>query len=76
MAFINFLLAYIIFNYVAGTSLMTCTRFMLVIDGKVVNQNVVGFITALSMLFASFYAFNIKYPAEASSTLEFIQRYT
>ena len=53
---------------------MTASRFMLVIDGKVVHQNITGFIQALSMLFASYFVFNIEYPAEATCTLEFIQR--
>jgi hypothetical protein len=60
---------------VAGNSLMTCSRFMLAIDGKVSNQNIVGFVTALSMLFTSYFAFNIEYLPEASATMEFIQRY-
>lgn len=58
----------------AGNSIMICTRFMLAIDGKVGNQNIRNFTNALSMLLASFYAFNIEYPEEGKLTMEFVQR--
>lgn len=47
---------------------------MLLIDGKVVNQDIDGFVTAMSMLFSAFFVLNIEYPQDASATMEFIQR--
>ncbi|XP_065651514.1 uncharacterized protein LOC136079562 isoform X2 [Hydra vulgaris] len=60
---------------VYGNSLFTANRFMLVIDCIVVVDGMNNFIKSFCCLFASFYIFNIPYPKEASSILEFCQRY-
>ncbi|XP_065673739.1 uncharacterized protein LOC136090771 isoform X1 [Hydra vulgaris] len=56
---------------VYGNSLFTANRFMLVIDCIVVFDGMNNFIKSFCCLFASFYIFNIPYPKEASSILEF-----
>lgn len=51
---------------------------MLSIEGRVVfthSPPIPDFATALAVLFASFYVFNIEYQVEAATTLEFVQRY-
>lgn len=48
---------------------------MLSIDGKIVNDSITNFITAINLMFGSFYCLNIHYPVELGSTLEFLQRY-
>ncbi|KAK3882790.1 hypothetical protein Pcinc_012868 [Petrolisthes cinctipes] len=57
-----------------GTSLLMADRFMLSIDGVIINNNFTNFRVALAMLFSSYYIFNIQYPSDAEATLEFIQR--
>ncbi|KAK4320807.1 hypothetical protein Pmani_008346 [Petrolisthes manimaculis] len=57
-----------------GTSLLMADRFMLSIDGVIINNNITNFRVALVMLFSSYYIFNIQYPSDAEATLEFIQR--
>ncbi|XP_065646007.1 uncharacterized protein LOC136076634 isoform X2 [Hydra vulgaris] len=59
---------------VYGNSLFTANRFMLVIDCIVAVDGMNNFIKSFCCLFASFYIFNIPYPKEASSILEFCQR--
>ncbi|XP_065683521.1 uncharacterized protein LOC124813175 isoform X1 [Hydra vulgaris] len=59
---------------VYGNSLFTANRFMLVIDCIVVVDGMTNFVNSFCCLFASFYIFNIPYPKEASSILEFCQR--
>ncbi|XP_065670412.1 uncharacterized protein LOC136088992 isoform X1 [Hydra vulgaris] len=58
---------------VYGNSLFTANRFMLVIDCIVVVDGMNNFIKSFCCLFASFYIFNMPYPKEASSILEFCQ---
>lgn len=50
-------------------------RFMISIDGVIINNNITSFRVALAMLFSAYYIFNIQYPSDAEATLEFIQRY-
>ncbi|XP_050691611.1 uncharacterized protein LOC126983162 [Eriocheir sinensis] len=57
-----------------GASRLTATRYMLSIDGVVVTDHIATFTTGLAMLLASYYNFNIMYPVDSASTLEFIQR--
>ncbi|GBO15737.1 hypothetical protein AVEN_172221-1 [Araneus ventricosus] len=59
---------------VCGLELFNAERFMLCNGGYIVNDSITNFTDAFLMLFASFYVFNICYPAAASSTLQFIQR--
>ena len=64
--------------YNAGSSLATCTSWMLAVDGMIVceaakNQTSV-FLQGLAVLFASHYILNIHYDGDAEATLEFIQR--
>ncbi|KAK2832573.1 hypothetical protein Q7C36_016035 [Tachysurus vachellii] len=58
-----------------GQSCFSSKRFMLCVDRNIVLENITSFITALCMMFASYYCFNIHYPSELASTLEFLQRY-
>lgn len=53
---------------------MSASRFMLSIDGMVVNDHISTFVAGLAMLFSSYYNFNIMYPVDCAATLEFIQR--
>ncbi|XP_019110214.2 uncharacterized protein LOC109137138 [Larimichthys crocea] len=59
---------------VCGTSCYSAKLFMLSIDGKIVNDSITNFITAINLMFGSFYCLNIHYPVELGSTLEFLQR--
>ncbi|KAG1673608.1 hypothetical protein GQR58_015523 [Nymphon striatum] len=56
------------------SSILTANKFMLAIDGCVVNDYLGSFQTALMMLFAAFFCLNVQYPEEAAATLDFIQR--
>uniref|UniRef100_A0A672HBJ7 Sterile alpha motif domain containing 3 n=1 Tax=Salarias fasciatus TaxID=181472 RepID=A0A672HBJ7_SALFA len=58
-----------------GESILEAKRWMLSIEGKVVLQLSSDFTSALSVLFGSYYVFNIEYPEEAATSLEFIQRF-
>ncbi|KAK0151077.1 hypothetical protein N1851_007768 [Merluccius polli] len=49
-------------------------RTMLSVDRNIVNDHIPSFISALCLMFESFYCFNIHYPSELASTLEFLQR--
>ena len=56
----------------------SANKWMLSIEGRVViplSPPMPDFTTALAVLFASFYVFNIEYEVEAVTTLEFVQRY-
>ncbi|RXN37846.1 Prolyl-tRNA synthetase associated domain-containing 1 [Labeo rohita] len=57
-----------------GGSCFTAKRFMLCVDRNVVHDNIPSFISAICMMFGSYYCFNIHYPSELASTLEFLQR--
>ncbi|XP_064641978.1 uncharacterized protein LOC135496292 [Lineus longissimus] len=48
--------------------------FYLVIEGSVVNDQIVTFLEAVISLFSCYYTLNLEYPEEAAVTLEFIQR--
>ncbi|KAJ8262719.1 hypothetical protein COCON_G00151760 [Conger conger] len=60
-----------------GNSLLTATRWMVSIEGKVayVLDSQSDFAAALTVLFSSFYVFNIEYQEAACTTLELIQRF-
>ncbi|KAF7649572.1 hypothetical protein LDENG_00139390, partial [Lucifuga dentata] len=58
---------------VCGTSCYTSRQFMLSIDGKVVNDQIPTFISAICLMFGSYYCLNIHYPVGLGSTLEFLQ---
>ncbi|XP_056870048.1 uncharacterized protein LOC130514465 isoform X2 [Takifugu flavidus] len=55
-------------------SCYSSTRYMLSLDRNLVNTNISSFISALWLMFGSYYCFNIHYPSELASTLEFLQR--
>ncbi|CAI9733695.1 Hypothetical predicted protein [Octopus vulgaris] len=57
-----------------GDSLLNSCKFLLCVDGTVVNEQITSFVTGLCMMFASYYCFNICYNQEAPATLEFVQR--
>ncbi|KAG7462258.1 hypothetical protein JOB18_019490 [Solea senegalensis] len=59
---------------VCGSSCFVAKTFMLSIDQKVVNDHITSFSSAMCLLFGSYYCFNIHYPVELRSTLEFLQR--
>ena len=58
-----------------GQSCYSARRYMLSMDPNIVQDSIPSFITALCMMFWSYYCFNIHYPSELASTLEFLQRY-
>ena len=53
---------------------MMAERYMLPIDGIIVNNSIPNFTVGLMMVFASYYIFGICYPSDADATLEFIER--
>lgn len=57
-----------------GGSPLTATRYALVINKVVVFDGEISATAALCMLFASYYVLNLCYPAQAATTLEFLQR--
>ncbi|XP_047441566.1 uncharacterized protein LOC125008395 [Mugil cephalus] len=59
---------------VCGQSCYSSTRYMLCLDRNLTNTNISSFIPALCLMFGSYYCFNIHYPSELASTLEFLQR--
>ncbi|KAK4326962.1 hypothetical protein Pmani_002565 [Petrolisthes manimaculis] len=59
---------------VVGETLLMADRYMLAIDGIIVNNSIPNFTVGLLMMFASYYIFGICYPKDADATLEFIQR--
>ncbi|XP_059902161.1 uncharacterized protein LOC132453333 [Gadus macrocephalus] len=54
--------------------MMKPTAWMLSIEQKVVVGPHHSFSNGIAAIFASYYCFNLQYPEEGSSTLEFIQR--
>uniref|UniRef100_A0AAR2JH03 SAM domain-containing protein n=1 Tax=Pygocentrus nattereri TaxID=42514 RepID=A0AAR2JH03_PYGNA len=44
------------------------------LDQTLINTNIPSFISAFCLMFGSYYCFNIHYPSELASTLEFLQR--
>ncbi|KAM8729082.1 uncharacterized protein AB9X84_026423 [Acanthopagrus schlegelii] len=59
---------------VCGTSCYASRQFMLSVDGKVVNDHIPNFISAICLMFGTYYCLNIHYPVGLGSTLEFLQR--
>jgi hypothetical protein len=59
---------------ISGDSPMNAKGFFLAVDRTLCSGKIINFARALAILFASFYIFNIKYPTESGSTLEFLQR--
>ncbi|XP_047677874.1 uncharacterized protein LOC125146092 [Tachysurus fulvidraco] len=49
-------------------------RFMLCVDRKIVNDDITTFITAVCLMFGSYYCFNIHYPTDLASVLDFLKR--
>ncbi|GAA6112334.1 uncharacterized protein LOC117596411, partial [Tachysurus ichikawai] len=59
---------------VCGQSCYSSTRYILSLDQNLINTNISSFISELCLMFGSYYCFNIHYPSELASTLEFLQR--
>lgn len=72
MVMTNMLL--IFFSAFKGTSCYASRRFMLAVDRKAVNDQIPTFIDAICLMLGSYYCFNIHYPVDLGSTLEFLQR--
>ncbi|XP_026053218.1 uncharacterized protein LOC113039532 [Carassius auratus] len=61
-----------------GETILTAKKWMLSIEGRVVippGAHMADFTTAFAALFACYYVFNLEYQVEASTTLEFVQRF-
>ncbi|XP_060758551.1 uncharacterized protein LOC132869227 [Neoarius graeffei] len=58
---------------VCGQSCFSSRRMMLSLDRVIVNDQMTSFIQSLCMMFGSYYCFNIHYPSQLASTLEFLQ---
>ncbi|XP_062389532.1 uncharacterized protein LOC134077909 [Sardina pilchardus] len=58
---------------VCGQSCFSAARYMLSLDRNLINSNI-SFISALCLMFESYFCFNIHFPSELASTLEFLQR--
>uniref|UniRef100_A0A8C3ADM1 Uncharacterized protein n=1 Tax=Cyclopterus lumpus TaxID=8103 RepID=A0A8C3ADM1_CYCLU len=52
----------------------TPSAFMLAVDREVIIEDVASFTDALVGMFACYYVFNLRYPAELGATMEFLQR--
>ncbi|KAK0152046.1 hypothetical protein N1851_006572 [Merluccius polli] len=59
---------------VCGRSCYSANRFMLSVDRNIVQDNIPSFVSALCLMFGSYYCFNIHNPSCLASTLEFLQR--
>ncbi|KAG5263565.1 hypothetical protein AALO_G00266190 [Alosa alosa] len=59
---------------VCGRSCYSAKRFMLSVDRNIVQDSIPSFVSAICLMFGSYYCFNIHYPACLASTLEFLQR--
>ncbi|XP_030284809.1 uncharacterized protein LOC115588357 [Sparus aurata] len=59
---------------VCGQSCYSANRFMLSVDRNIVQDNIPSFVSALCLMFGSYYCFTIHYPSCLASTLEFLQR--
>ncbi|XP_071330210.1 uncharacterized protein [Trachinotus anak] len=59
---------------VCGTSCYASRHFMLSVDGKIVNDHIPNFVSAIGLMFGAYYCLNIHYPVDLGSTLEFLQR--
>ncbi|KAF5892959.1 Interferon-induced 44, partial [Clarias magur] len=55
------------------SSCYTSNLFMLSIDQKITTPHISTFLSAICMMFGSYYCFNIHYSLEMGSTLEFMQ---
>jgi hypothetical protein len=60
---------------IAGDSTLTGSRLLLSVHGIVVCDNISNPVTAVAMLFGTYYVMNLHYPECAAITLEFIQSY-
>lgn len=61
-----------------GETILTANKWMLSIEGRVVIPPaacLADFTTALAALFTCYYVFNLENQVEASTKLEFVQRY-
>ncbi|XP_065671407.1 uncharacterized protein LOC136089366 isoform X1 [Hydra vulgaris] len=58
---------------VFGDALLTAKLFALLVDGIVIVENISNFTKAFCCLFTAYYVFNIPYPNQVSTTLEFYQ---
>ncbi|KAF6724413.1 hypothetical protein FQA47_014485, partial [Oryzias melastigma] len=61
------------FIIVCGSSCFSAETFMLSIDKNIVNDKISSFTSAICLMFGSYFCFNIHYPVELRSTLEFLQ---
>ncbi|KAI7811278.1 hypothetical protein IRJ41_012513 [Triplophysa rosa] len=59
---------------VCGPSCYAAVQFMLAVDRNIVNDDITSFISAVCLMFGSYYCSNINYPTELASVLEFLQR--
>ncbi|XP_060776779.1 uncharacterized protein LOC132886232 [Neoarius graeffei] len=59
---------------ICGQSCFSSRWMMLSLDRVIVNDQMTSFIQSLCMMFGSYYCFNIHYPSQLASTLEFLQR--
>ncbi|XP_030265291.1 uncharacterized protein LOC115576845 [Sparus aurata] len=57
---------------VCGTSCYASRQFMLSVDGKVVNDHIPNFISAICLMFGTYYCLNTHYPMDLGSTRSFI----
>lgn len=59
--------------FFAGSSCYSSTRFMLAVDRKVVNDNIPTFISAICLMFGSYYCLNIHYPVDFAQHSSFFR---
>ncbi|XP_051261868.1 uncharacterized protein LOC127366708 isoform X2 [Dicentrarchus labrax] len=59
---------------ITGASPMSAAAFMVAVDQEVIIENLANFTDALVGMFICYYIFNIHYPMELRTTMEFLQR--
>ena len=74
MTKVQLILTGCILLFFLGDSLLSAQRFELIVENiAVVKNGLCSFLEALMM--ASYYVFNMQYPADVSASLDFVQRY-
>jgi len=60
--------------FVIGPSVLKASYYSLAVDRLYVVSNISSFMKAWTLLFATYFVFNVEYAASAVCTLEFFQR--
>ena len=58
----------------AGHDVASCNKYYVVVCRNILPDIIQDFITALAVMFACYFVFNLEYNASCLATLEYIQR--